>query len=225
MEKHTAYFNLLEQLRDPACPVCVLVSRAVQGLLERYLEESVVHEDTWDNLKAAGGWCARHAKRLEGQGDGLAVSLFYGHLLEQAASDFGRGKAPAPPPRGFAAEPGWLAGLISGPQRPPCPGCAMEADVERTQSRLLGLGLDEAELWAALEAHPGLCLEHVATVAGQAGAKEDAFTRQQAAKLKVLAAELELFVRRSEHGAKEAMGAEADAWRRALRRYYGLRFS
>lgn len=225
MEKHTAYFNLLEQLRDGACPVCALVSKAVQGLLERYLEESVVHEDTWDNLKAAGGWCARHAKRLESQGDGLAVSLFYGHLLEQAATGLERGEAPAPPPRSDAAAQGWLASLASGPRRPPCPGCAMETDVERTQSRLLGLGLGEAELWAALESHPGLCLGHVASVAGQAGAKEDSFTRQQAAKLKALAAELELFVRKSEHGAKEPMGAEADAWRRALRRYYGLRFA
>jgi hypothetical protein len=64
--------------------------------------------------------------------------------------------------------------------------------------------------------HEDLVLER-ATAAHKA-----AFVAQQSAKLQILADELELFVRRSDNTATEPIGAERDAWKRALKRYYGL---
>ena len=223
MEKHSAYYNLLEQLRLPDCPVCALASHAVDGLLVRYLDESVVHEDSWDRLKAAGGWCARHGRKLQDHGDGLAVSLFYGHLLGEEARLLEAGRPGPTAPGEGAATKGWLQGL-GAKAKPPCPACAVEADTEGTEVRLLALGLEESEFWQALQAHPGLCVGHGRAVLSQAGPRKEDFARWQASRLSALAAELELFVRKSDHDSKEAMGAEADAWQRALRRYYGVRF-
>jgi hypothetical protein len=57
MEKHTAYYELLQQLAHADCPICALASKRTQAFLKRYLDEGVVHETTWDRLAAAGGWC------------------------------------------------------------------------------------------------------------------------------------------------------------------------
>ena len=90
--------------------------------------------------------------------------------------------------------------------------------------RLLAQGLEEPEFWQALHAHPGLCLGHGRAVLAQAGPRRGDFAAWQASRLKELVAALELYVRKNDHDSKEALGAEADAWQRALKRYYGMRF-
>ncbi len=62
MEKHTAYYELLKQLAQPACPVCALAARRTHAFLERYLEEGVVPRG---HLGPPGGrgrlvWPPRH---------------------------------------------------------------------------------------------------------------------------------------------------------------------
>jgi hypothetical protein len=222
MEKHTAYYELLKQLAQADCPVCALAARRTHSFLERYLDEGVVNEESWDRLVAAGAWCARHARELESFDDGLALSIFYGFLFKKKAEALAQGKALQAFTPGVALEPGPLGRLSGAPRQGCCPACEIEHETERTQAHLLAQALAEAEVQAVLERHPGLCLAHVDLVLQRCStALKDGFIRQQSAKLGNLAAELELFVRRSEHGATEPLGAERDAWKRALRRYYG----
>ena len=227
MEKHTAYYELLKQLGQPDCPICALAHRRTHAFLERYLDEGVVHEDTWDRLAAAGGWCGRHAQEIEGFDDGLAVSLFYGHLLKRRMDALHAGKALLPHPPG-AVQASTLLGRLRGDAvQLECPACAIEHETERTQAHLVAKALDESEAVAAMAAHPGFCLGHVDLVLQRADDKHHAaFRAQQSKKLQALADELELFVRRSEHPStspgQAEFGAERDAWKRALKRYYGL---
>ena len=223
MEKHTAYYELLKQLAQAPCPICALAARRTHAYLERYLEEGVVHEDTWDNLAAAGGWCGRHASEIQGFDDGLAVALFYGHLLKKKTAALLAGKAMQAQAPGEASSPGLLGRLRGEEAQGACPACGIEQDTERTQAHLVAVALGEPEAVAAMQAHPGFCLGHVDLVlARAAAAHKAAFIVQQSAKLDALHAELELFVRRSAHGATEPIGSERDAWKRALQRYYGL---
>jgi hypothetical protein len=223
MEKHTAYYELLEQLAQPACPICALAARRTHAFLERYLDEGVVHEDTWDRLVASGAWCGRHAREIEGFDDGLAVSLFYGYLLKKKIAALTAGQSLLPEVPGQASAPGVLNRLRGRQGQLQCPACGIEHETERTQAHLVAKALDEPEAVAALQAHPGLCLGHVDLVLERsAGAPKAAFAAQQSAKLQALADELELFVRRNEQGATEPIGAERDAWKRVLQRYYGL---
>jgi hypothetical protein len=227
MEKHMAYYELLKQLAQPACPVCALAARRTHAFLERYLEEGVVHEDTWDRLAAAGGWCGRHAREIEGFDDGLAVALFYGHLLKKKEAALKAGQSLLPHEPGRAAAPGWLDRLRGAEAQLACTACDIEQETERTQAHLVAKALEEPEAVAAMQAHPGFCLGHVDLVlARTSGEAKAAFAAQQGAKLQALADELELFVRHSEHsstGSGQVFGAERDAWKRALRRYYGLK--
>lgn len=223
MEKHTAYYELLKQLGQPDCPICALAHRRTHAFLERYLDEGVVHEDTWDRLVAAGGWCGRHAHEIEGFDDGLAVSLFYGYLLKKKTEALHAGKPLLPHTPGTIEASTMLGRLRGQDAQLECPACAIEHETERTQAHLVAKALDESEAVAAMDAHPGFCLGHVDLVLQRADEKHRAaFRAQQSKKLQTLADELELFVRRSEHGATEPIGAERDAWKRALKRYYGL---
>src|SRR5688572_25834518 len=142
MEKFTSYFNLLEQLRDPACPICAQTHKSLRGFLDTYLYEGVNDDTNWNRLSAAGGWCARHSRQLESFSDGLAVALFYRHLIRKRIAALGA------PKKG-----GWF---FSKEDRPPCPGCGYESDIEQGQLRLLSQALAEAEFYAAMERHPGL---------------------------------------------------------------------
>ena len=223
MEKHTAYYELLKQLNQAACPICALAGRRTHAFLDRYLEEGVVHEDTWDRLAASGGWCGRHALEIRGFDDGLAVALFYGHLLKEKISILRQGKPLLPQVPGQGASPGLIERLRGAEAQLACPACGIQQETERTQAHLVAKALGEPEAVAAMQAHPGFCLSHVDMVLARAAETDKAaFIVQQSSKLETLAAELELFVRRSAHGSTEALGAEQDAWKRALQRYYGL---
>lgn len=215
MEKHSAYFNLLEALRqDPDCPICGQTAKAMRGFLDSYLYEGVVDDGHWNRLVASSGWCARHAHALEGFSDGLAVSLFYRHLLRLGVKALSR-------PKNL-----WQRWFASKPL--PCPACEHETQMEAGLLRLLTEAAGEQEFWEALCAHSGPCLPHAQALVDGSGhlirARRAELILLLQAKLEALCAELDEFVRKSDHQSSERMGAEAGAWKRALRRTYGPRY-
>lgn len=212
MEKHTSYYNLLEQLRQPACPICEQVAKSLQSFLDTYLYEGVNDDANWNRLSAAGGWCARHAGQLEGFSDGLAVALFYGHEIRKRLKALGDKK-----------EAGWFSKKAAAS---PCPACVYQAEVEAGQAHLLSRALGEPEFEAALAAHPGLCLPHVEAVLRQLkGEAAQKFKATASAKVEALCLELDEIVKKSDYRNREKMGAEGDAWKRALRRVYGPHYA
>ena len=216
MEKHTAYFNLLERFKQPGCPICAQIKGGVKAFLDTYLYESVVDPRTWDRLMESQGYCGRHCRDLAKFSDGLAVALFYRHLLRKKAGSLGAKAAPKTR-RLF----GRLALLE---ESAPCPACRQEEEIESMQARLMRQALDEPEFHAAWMAHPGLCLAHVERVASEPFAARADFIRGEQAKVEALCQELDEIVRKSDHRNTEKMGTEADAWIRALTRMHGSHF-
>jgi len=220
MEKHTAYFNLLDQARKPGCPVCAQVQASLRAYLDSYLYESVTSPEVWDRLAAASGYCAAHSRQLEAFSDGLAVSLFYRHLLRR---DIQALPAAAPGLKQRLSQ-----ALGRAPQAQPCPACIHQSEAEAQQLRLLGQALEEPEFWAAWKAQPGrpgegLCLGHLRAVLPLCGERQAELKALESARLEALAREMDEYVRKSDHSCSEKMGAEGDAWRRALQAYRGLR--
>lgn len=211
VEKHTSYFNLLEQLKDPSCPICTQVKKSVQGFLDGYLYEGVNDDSNWNRLTAAKGWCSRHARDLEGFSDGLAVALFYRHLMRKSWA------APAAPPG-----TGWFR-RKSDPT--PCPACSYQGEIEAGQVKLFASALGEAEFIQAAAAHPGLCLPHAqGVIAGLKGGDQAHYRELSGRQLEALMLELDEIVKKNDHRSLEKMGKEGDAWKRALRRYYGPQY-
>jgi hypothetical protein len=210
LEKHTSYYNLLEQLAGPGCPVCTQVQKSLQGFLDTYLYEGVTDDTNWNRLSAAGGWCARHAHELEGFSDGLAVALFYGHEIRKRIGKLGE-------------RPGWFKKKALPA---PCPGCAYQAEMEASLARQIAQAMPDPEFKAAFEAHPGLCLPHTeAVLAGMKGGAARDFKALASRQLERLCAELDEIVKKSDYRNKEKMGAEGDAWKRALKRVYGPHYA
>jgi hypothetical protein len=209
LEKHTSYYNLLGQLKDFACPVCAQAKKSLRNFLDSYLYEGVNDNTNWLRLSAAGGWCARHARQMEGFSDGLAVALFYRQEIRKRAAALGGKKVGS-------------AWFVKKAPAPACPACLYQAEIEAVQLQLLSQALDEPEFAAAFDPHPGLCLPHseglLARLKGEAGQR---YKAQAAAKLEALCLELDEIVRKSDYRSQEKMGAEGDAWKRALARIHG----
>jgi hypothetical protein len=215
VEKHRAYFELLERLPQGGCFVCGAVRSGMDSYLRTYLEEGVTNEKSWGALKASQGWCARHARQLEAKADGLAVALFYGHLLEEALVQVEAGT-------------GKLERLMAGlsPGKPaPCPGCLREHESESSWAHLLAQAAGEAEAQDLMRPHLSLCVGHLKLALRFAQGEALAFLRaDQGAKLRSLARENSEFVSKTGANGRGAqgLGAEADSWKRALRAWYGL---
>jgi hypothetical protein len=208
LEKHSSYYKLLDQLQDGACPICAQAVKSVQSFLDTYLYEGVNDDSNWNRLSAAGGWCSRHGRQLEGFSDGLAVALFYRYEIRKRIKKLGEKK-----------EKGWF-GSKSSP--PPCPACVYQAEVEAGQIHLACSAMDEPEFQKALEAHPGFCLPHLeAALSALKGPQAEAFKAQSQSKLESLCAELDEIVAKSDYRNQEKMGAAGDAWKRALSRVFG----
>jgi hypothetical protein len=208
LEKHTAYYNLLEQLKDSACPICSQAEKSVQKFLDSYLYEGVNDDRNWNRLSAAGGWCSRHARQLEGFSDGLAVALFYRHEIRKRIQSLGERK-----------ETGWFSKKSS---IPPCPACIYQDEIEAGQAHLLVQSLGEEEFQTVFRNHPGLCLPHTTAVLGNLRGDEALrYQKSASEKLEALCVELDEIVSKSDYRASDKMGSSGDAWKRALARVYG----
>jgi hypothetical protein len=219
MEKHRAYFELLDKLdAGPGCPICLSVHNALDSYLNGYLEEGVTDEQNWGALKAAEGWCGRHARQLGAKADGLAVALFYGHLIEEAEAAL----------HDTGSKLARVRALLGADKKAPCPGCQREHESEAGQAHLVAAAAAEPEAQARMEPNLQLCVPHLRLCLRRADGPALAFLREdQGAKLKALRGELELYVRKTGHNdahAREALGPEADSWKRALKRWYGLQW-
>jgi hypothetical protein len=210
MEKHTAYYNLIEQLAEPGCPVCEQVTQSMRAFLDSYLYESVNDRDGWNRLVASDGYCARHCSMMEDFSDGLAVSLFYGHLYKERLKQLGKKEK-----NGF-----W--GFKKARQR--CPGCEYEAEIEAGQIRLFIQAMGQEEFLKAYENCDGLCLLHTRQACEAGGAPLQTLKTQAEKKLGPLIAEMDEYVRKSDHRNTEKMGSEGDGWRRALKKFHGIRY-
>lgn len=218
MEKHRAYYELLDKLDAKlGCPICVSVRNAMDSYLNGYLEEGVTDEQNWGALKAAEGWCGRHARQLERKADGLAVALFYGHLVEEAEAAL----------HDTGSKLAKVRALLGAEKKAPCPGCLREHEAESGQAHLLAQAAGELEAQAKMTGGLELCVPHARlTLRYAEGAAASWLRQDQGAKLKALRAELELFVRKTSQDGRtrEPLGAEKDSWQRALRRWYGLQW-
>ena len=215
VEKHRAYFELLERLPQGGCFVCGAVRSGMDSYLRTYLEEGVTNEKSWGALKASQGWCARHARQLEAKADGLAVALFYGHLIQEALTRMD--------PLGKMDR---LRAAFSADKPTPCPGCLREHESETSWAHLVAQAAGEPEAQGPIRADLCLCVGHLRLALRFAQGEALAFLRaDQEAKLRVLAAENAEFVRKTGtngRGSEPLSPAETDSWKRALRAWYGL---
>jgi hypothetical protein len=210
---------LLTALVEPACGVCAASAQAARIYLRGVLGDGVNDVDLRADWRRRGGLCPRHWRvwrALEAPAVSSAVLLR--DLLEHEVRRRLGGSV--------ALEPGggrrWL-GVWAGRRSPRaespdaantvrCSACELERKAERRYLNALQR-LPQGDLEGVLAGGRGfVCVAHVDALTE--GPRRALLT----ARLEALLADLDVFLRRSDHRfSHEPMGEAGDAWLRAIR--------
>jgi hypothetical protein len=216
---HTPYFELRDALLAGGCPMCRLGNRAATGYMSGALYEGMTVPSVRNRLRAAQGLCRRHGWQLVRlRTSNLGTAIVYRDVLADliAALD-----DPASGGRGGLFGRQSSAGLPE-PQLP-CPACETEKDEAMRTGDVLRAHLGDSVIEAAFRSAGGLCLPHLRLILGRAGRTEAQTLRAwQMAAYRELRGELDELIRKHDYRfAGEPIGAEGDAWLRAMARVVG----
>jgi hypothetical protein len=223
------YHDLIETFPQPGCAVCRLLERDVTRHLESSLYEFVIDPPFVHGFRDSRGLCNEHAHQLiEARGHALGVSILYDHVLDEVLSALDK-------PTTVSAQgltrlfnrdrPGVALANALEPSAP-CIACELRDRSEVAYLDAIAQAIGDPRLRDACAASDGLCLPHfrqLLRAAPTADAVRALVTIQDEI-WRRLKAELEAFARKSDfHNAAEAMGSEADSWKRAADRMSGQR--
>jgi hypothetical protein len=212
--KHTLYYDLIDAAAEPGCPVCHLSIKSTRRYLDSVIYEYVNDPGVRDDLRAARGYCNKHAWWLTDiPGSALGVAIVYKDIVQSIAG------AVDALPDGNKASAG-AEGLLER-LRPAgaCPACKHRDVKEEHLLNALLKNIDDERLATALTDSSGLCLPHL--VRALELVEDNRTLRRLAAlqqdKLARLQDELSEFIRKSDYRFQaEGFGQEGNSWRRAL---------
>jgi hypothetical protein len=233
MPSSTAY-DLLQACRKPGCPVC----RVEQGAVERYISslfyESVNDVQVRERLRASLGFCRDHARLATEKhlGNALGFAIIYQDVINHTLKQLGNEIVPPNTRR-------WSTLLKRIPEKvsemvqrvlyalTPQKHCVVCQQRDRTLHLIISSLMDslhELEMRNALQTSNGLCIPHLKK-AFEAVTDPDVcevLLTIHRENLESLQGELAEFIRKNDYRFKdEGIGAEGDAWRRAMNKLTG----
>lgn len=229
--KNLLHLDWIEVLQTPGCALCLIAQRKSQRYVETLLNEAVADVGQRDTWRAARGLCHWHAwmatETLHSAG---SLAILYADVLRHDLGRLVTLTAAAPATRRWRTRHSlaqrlrdWLCAWR---QQQSCPVCDLWLEQERLY---LGVLLDDwrqPELAQAFEASSGLCWQHTLRLIeqGMQHVHLQAVLAAQQAHLQTLQDELQEFIRKLDYRlARQPYGREADAWRRAVELYVGVR--
>lgn len=221
LDKHTAYFNLLDALPQSGCALCRLGHEVEVKYIENVLYSKTTSINTRAEWRQARGLCLTHAGQLDRIGHALGVSLIYQditltlkELLKQASPQQAirrRGKR-------------HLSEMLA--PREKCPACAYRATLEAVYIETLLDHLGDPEFVARFRKASPLCVTHFRHAIEAVSDAElfQVLRDVQTEHWERLIAELGEFIRKNDHRFQnESVGREGTAWLRALDAIAGTR--
>ena len=213
------FHSLIETFPAPGCVVCNLVQWDVNRFLDSHLYEYVNTPETHADIRASRGLCATHSGHLVEFGASvLGITILHAAVMDEllktaaepnrASSTFGR-------LRGSTATS--LANRLEPSDQ--CMACAALERAESQHTTSIAAHINNPQLHDAYLASHGLCLPHFRQVlrAVPNGNHSELLIKLQLPKWRALKAELDMLAAKYDvNHADEAVGAEADSWRRAL---------
>jgi len=230
--RFVAYYEMVEVLQQPGCPVCTRQDIASKRALGALLYEQVTDPLTRRHLLGSRGLCNWHAWMLpEIRDSALGTALVYKHLLQdvlrtfpglsehQTLSRWQRLVDQVSRRRGKAAGPEGHRG-----QRADCPVCRLCRRAERNDVRTILTFWAEPEFAQAFGQSAGLCLPHLLASAQicRGHANLPSVLADHVRRCQELIEELEEFIRKRDYRfQREPYGPERDSWRRVLEVFVG----
>jgi hypothetical protein len=221
----------IEALQTPGCALCHIGQRKSQRYVERLLHEAVTDVDQRDTWRKARGLCHWHAwVATETPLSAGSLAILYADVLRHDLEHLTALTAAPPATRRWRWQRslgqrlrGWL---YAWRQQQPCPVCYLWQEQERLYLHVLLEDWRESELAQAFAASSGLCWLHTIRLVEQGGQHEhlSAVLAAQQVHLQRLQDELHEFIRKLDYRlARQPYGREADAWRRVVTLYVGVR--
>jgi len=219
--KHTAYFNLLDALKERGCAICSLIKKSVHKSMDDFLYEQVNDSGVRKEIRESFGFCNRHAWQLQKFGDGLGLSIIYRYLSELLIDKMDKKVAPKT----------LIKGLLQDKEirnfqkiQNTCMVCKRAKEIERRYIGNFIENFEDAELRLAFKNSFGLCLPHLLTLLKLC--KDTKMSAEvlkiETAKIKSIIEELKEFERKHDYRfCKEKSGKEGDSWIRAMEKLIG----
>jgi hypothetical protein len=231
--------DLLDAMRQAACPLCVLLERAERKAVDQFLYDQVNDISRRDALRASRGLCVHHTAMLAEGRSALGIAIISRDILRTITAELEADASnrehrehrdeskPSSQPSVTAVAKTFLSGVLGqvgaqlagriGPQAG-CPMCAERPRIEAPLIMGLLHNLRDATFAAAFDASAGLCRVHLASVLRAAdAAAARALAARQAAIWRRMEADLDEFIRKHDYRFQgEGFEVERDVWRRAL---------
>jgi hypothetical protein len=216
------YYDLLERLERPGCPICALILHAGKQYIESLLYEFSLDEGVQRSFRRGRGLCNHHSWLLVHQhGYSLGVSVLFESALDEVVQIM-QSTSPAAAVSGMARLLSRsLGGELEDRLEPeePCLVCANVQEAESRYVQTFAKHWSMQALQTAFHASDGLCLPHLRDVLPQmeATSERKELIEIHVAKWTALKAELDQFQLKSAYNyVGEPMGVEADSWKRAV---------
>lgn len=239
MEKHTAYYELVDKLAESGCVICRLTLHAVQQFIDSLVYEYANKPPTHKRVRQARGFCNLHAWQLGDQRGAVTDLAILGRTALKSSLEVLQSMAEPTSESPAGAIQQLRAALRSNSGRPDveriaqaleptaeCPICQVRHEAEMGALDTLFKYIDEPEIIDHLPQAGGLCWPHVRLALRRPvdQARLHSLLRLQRQAGEQLLAELDEFIRKQDYRFKdEGIGSEGDSWRRALGQIAGLR--
>jgi hypothetical protein len=231
--KHTPYYELLEALESGCCALCYLGQQAARRYLQSLLYEGVTDVGVRQHVRAAKGFCRRHAWQARAEGGALGIAIMYRDVVADVLAALESACYEAVPVRRrlrewadrslpTAATRGVVQALEGKEQ---CPVCAAQQRAEAMYCELLLEHIGDEAIARALQRGRGLCLSHLRQVLARVRTEEafEAIVLAARSSFRRLLGELEEMIRRHDHRFIQELGPYGDAWLKALAQVSGER--
>jgi hypothetical protein len=221
----------IEALQIPGCALCHMGQHKSQRYVETLLNEAVTdvgQRDTWRRSRGLCHWHAWMATETPHSAGSLAI--LYADVLHQDVEHLAALTSAAPTTRRWRAQRSLVQRLQRWlhfwRQQRPCQVCHLWHEQERLYLHALLHDWQEPGLAQAFATSRGLCWLHILRLVEQGRQHthlQDVLAAQQV-HLQRLQDELHEFIRKLDYRlARQPYGREADAWRRVIALYVGVR--
>lgn len=214
----SGHFDLLDECAHDACPVCTLVERRVQHLLETINYETAIDPDVLGQIIATQGWCAQHAEWWLSMANVLPTAVIYQAVLKSIGPVVSKDLPASSEASGWSRLRNAKRSLF--PARKRCLACDATDDSERELLATLMTALNDSTFANAYLGSHGLCLPHYAKARGlEASDRAKTLLRERAEQtIAAFQNELAMIIRHHDYRFQaEPIGAERGAQNRAVR--------
>lgn len=143
LDKHSAYFNLVESFSSGCCPICILKKNWSDKFIQTMLYESVNDKFFRSRLAKTAGFCNIHSWRIASFNNAMSTAILFKDRLDKIIASLSDTK------------------ITIQKNLKPCLLCDTEETAESHYINVMASSISEESFWEKFEQSAGLCYNHL----------------------------------------------------------------